>query len=361
MLSGATACSGSTSASGTKAETPDTLSQTPASVLIARLKGSVAEGKTLFGHHDDAVYGHTWCGDSGRSDVLETAGAYPAVMSWDLGELESGRQSNLDSVNFGRMRAEVIAQAARGGINTFSWHLRNAVSGADSWDVTDTLAVSRLLHTPGGKAAFEKQLDMLADFFLSLTDAEGGRIGVIFRPWHEHTGSWFWWGANLCSPADYKALWRRTREYLDSRGVDNVVYAYSPDRCRDSVQYLERYPGDDVVDIMGADIYQFGGAEGTERYLTDATRTLRIAAAEAERRGKIAALTETGSESLTVPDWFTGVLQTVLDSVPSAAYVVVWRNASDKPDHFYAPYPGHPAEADFRKFASNPKNVFVKP
>lgn len=357
LLSHPASCYGS----NTGDSVADTIRHSPAGILISHLSKNVAEGKTLFGHHDDPVYGHTWLGDSGRSDILETIGAYPAVMSWDLGELESGRRSNLDSVCFERMRAEVIAQDARGGINTFSWHLRNAATGADSWNTTDTLAVSRLLHAPEIKAAFEKQLDRLADFFMSLTDAAGRRIGVIFRPWHEHTGSWFWWGADLCSADDYKELWRRTRTHLDGRGVDNVVYAYSPDRCRDSVQYLQRYPGDDVVDIMGADIYHFGGADGTDRYVADATRTLKIAVREAQRRGKIAAFTETGLESLVMHDWFTRVLQPTLDSVPQVAYVVVWRNASDKPGHFYAPYPGHPAAPHFRQFASNPKIVFVKP
>ena len=80
---------------------------TPAENLRARLETAAAEGHVLFGHHDDPVYGHSWNGDEGRSDVLEVCGAYPAVMNWDLGGLENGDAANLDSVPFDRMKREI--------------------------------------------------------------------------------------------------------------------------------------------------------------------------------------------------------------------------------------------------------------
>ena len=107
--------------------------ETPAEQLAARLDTLSAKGLTAFGHDDDPVYGHSWVGDTGRSDVMETAGDYPAVMNWDLGGIEKKDAANLDSVDFGRIRAEVIAQDARGGINAFSWHSVNPVDGGDSW------------------------------------------------------------------------------------------------------------------------------------------------------------------------------------------------------------------------------------
>lgn len=332
---------------------------TPAENLKARLAESAASGQVMFGHHDDPVYGHTWNGEEGRSDVKETVGAYPAVMSWDLGGIENSDANNLDGVSFDRMRREIAAQDVRGGVNTFSWHLRNAVTDADSWTTADSLAVSRLVNTEEGRAAYMRQLDRLADFFLSLNDAEGNRIGVIFRPWHEHTGGWFWWGAPNCSVNDYKALWTMMRERFNERGVDNVVWAYSPDRCQSVAQYMERYPGDEYVDILGADVYHFNGSEGLAQYMADATRTLNIAAREAKKRGKIVAFTETGSESLPMAGWYTEVLLPILKANP-VCYVTVWRNAHDKPNHFYTPWPGHPAANDFKEFYHNPVTKFAK-
>lgn len=146
---------------------------TPAENLRARLETAAAEGHVLFGHHDDPVYGHSWNGDEGRSDVLEVCGAYPAVMNWDLGGLENGDAANLDSVPFDRMKREILAQDARGGVNSFSWHLRHPLTNVDSWGTADTASVSALVHTPEGRAALEKSLDAVADFFLSLKNSDG--------------------------------------------------------------------------------------------------------------------------------------------------------------------------------------------
>ncbi|MDE5674316.1 MAG: glycoside hydrolase family 26 protein [Muribaculaceae bacterium] len=343
---------------GSKTQTQEEPVKTPAETLKEKLSATVEEKKVMFGHHDDPVYGHNWNGE-GTSDMLAVAGAYPAVMSWDLGALELGKPANLDGVPFDSIRSHAMAQDARGGINTFSWHLYHPLSGADSWDTSDSLAVSKMVNTPEGKEAYLKQLDLVADFFLSLKDKDGDRIGVIFRPWHEHTGSWFWWGTDNCSTEDYKALWTIMHEKFDERGVDNVVWAYSPDRCDSAEKYMARYPGDEFVDILGADIYHFNGAEGTDAYKKAAGKTLEIATSEAKKRGKIAAFTETGLESVTIDDWYTSILLPILKSYP-IAYVTVWRNAHDKPEHFYVPYPGHPAENNFREFCANPSIKVIK-
>lgn len=330
---------------------------TGADRLRDRLEAVQASGKVMMGHHDDPVYGHEWAWTEGRSDILETAGDYPAVMSWDLGGIEMADSLNLDGVSFERMRREVVAQDARGGINTFSWHLRNPVDSADSWQVADTTIVHKILTDSVVGARFDGMVKHLADFLNSLKDADGNKIGVIFRPWHEHTGSWFWWGEKLCTTDDYKALWKRMRDKLDSEGVDNVLYAYSPDRVADSTQYMQRYPGDELVDIMGIDVYHFGGDKGTEQYTTDASRGLGIVRELAAAHGKIPAFSETGLEGLTVDGWFTDILLPILRTNP-VTYVVVWRNAHDKPGHFYAPFKGGPNEESIKAFRADSLTLF---
>ncbi len=327
--------------------------------LRHKLEYAVNSHKVMYGHHDDPVYGHTWVGNEGRSDVKETVGDYPAVMSWDLGGIELGDSVNLDGVPFERIRKEAAAQAARGGINTFSWHLRNPVNGGDSWDMSDTLIVHKIVTDATAKAAYIEQLHKLASFFNSLTDANGKKIAVIFRPWHEHTGNWFWWGRNVSSVDDYKNLWHEMRRVLNSDGVDNILWAYSPDRVNNTDEYLERYPGDEYVDILGVDIYHFDGESGTERYVTAVKTALGIVCEQAKKRNKIPALTETGLESLTISDWYTSVLLPTLRECPAISYLVVWRNAHNKPEHFYAPYKGHPAEQSFKVFYDDDMTMFA--
>ena len=82
--------------------------------------------------------------------------------------------------------------------------MRHPLTNVDSWATADTAAVSALVNTSEGRAALEKSVDAVADFFLSLKNSEGARIAVIFRPWHEHTGNWFWWGSANSTVDDYK-------------------------------------------------------------------------------------------------------------------------------------------------------------
>lgn len=348
------------SACGGSGKTPASEPEaTPADSLIAALAAIGEEGKTIFGHHDDPVYGHSWKYEDGRSDVLETSGKYPGMMSWDLGRLELGDSVNLDGVPFERMRREVVAQHARGGVNTFSWHLYSPVDNADSWNVSDTTIVNRMVNDPEVNKEYHEQLKRLATWFKSLKTPEGDEIAVVFRPWHEHTGGWFWWGAKNCSVEDYKALWHQMRDVFDREGVDNVVWAYSPDRVVSEEQYMERYPGDEYVDVMGTDVYHFNGEDGLEAYKGDVARSLRIVRKLAGEHGKVAAFTETGLEGVTMPEWYSGTLLPLLRENP-VSYVVVWRNAHDKPGHYYVPFKGHPAADDFRKFTNDSTIVMCR-
>jgi len=126
------------------------------------------------------------------------------------------------------------------------------VTNFDAWNLTN-IDISSLL--PGGKSnqLFLKNLDLVADFLGNLKDDSGKAIPVIFRPWHEMYGNWFWWGSTTCSDKEYRQLFRFTVEYLRKvKGLNNLLIAFSPDKnfvCKED--YLKRYPGDDVVDILG--------------------------------------------------------------------------------------------------------------
>ena len=351
-------CGGSKSASDKDATAADTI--TPAQTLISQLDSVVKSGHFYFGHHDDTAYGHTWKYVEGNSDVKAVIGEYPGLMSWDLGMIEVDSAKNLDGVPFEFIAAEIAKQNARGGVNAISWHPLNPISGGNSWDVSTSP-----LHEVATNAALSDTLDVwnnrAASFIASLKDAEGNPVPVIFRPWHENSGSWFWWGAGNATPDEYIALWKRTREIFDAKGINNVVWAYSPDKDLTHEQYFLTYPGDEYVDILGTDIYHFDGEKGIDQYVSRVKSQMPFVVEEAKKRGKLAALTETGLESLGVTDWYTSVLLPAIEGLP-IAYVCVWRNAieSENPNHFYVPYPGHPAEADFKAFHDNSNAVFVK-
>lgn len=321
---------------------------------------TLAPTRTLFGHQNDLAYGHDWTGQAGRSpsrsDVKDVAGAYPAVYGWDLMDIfAGGGRAVYDPVKADRLRAWILEGYARGGVITMSWHMPNPVAETDAWDVK-TPAVARVL--PGGDhhAAFLARLDIAARFLATLRAPDGTLAPVVFRPYHEHTGSWFWWGRDHASVADYVALWRMTVARMrDHHRLHNLLYAYSTDVFDSEGEYLERYPGDDVIDVLGFDDYHGIESRAT---LPRFEARVRMVVAMARARGKIPAVTETGLEAIPNAVWWTDILGRGLAAQPGAAWVLVWRNADhrvEKREHFYAPYPGQASAADFVRFTRSPQ------
>lgn len=327
----------------------------PKERLSGQLARLAAEGRILYGHQDDPAYGHAWCVTDweqdalDRSDVRDVTGRYPAVMGFDLGGIELGDNCNLDGVPFGLMRKAALQQIGRGGVVTFSWHPRNPLTGGDAWDISSDQVVKSIL--PGGEKheAFRVWLDRAAGFLASLGD-----VAVIFRPWHENLGSWFWWGVRLCTPEEYQALFRYTHDYFTrEKGLSNLLWCYSPNGPLDAGTYLSRYPGDDCVDILGTDIYEYPGPDGLqpagERFAAQVQAMLSVLQDLAARHGKRLCLSETGLEGLPDPHWWTEVLYPAIYG-SGISYVLTWRNAHDKPGHFYAPWKGFEHADDFRAF-----------
>ena len=333
-----------------------TQDMTPADALISRLYTQVEAGKIMYGHQDDLMYGHSWkledaSAEFVRSDIHGVCGKYPAVYGMDLGGIEVGWEANLDKNDFDNMRASAVAHHERGGVVTFSWHPRNPLTGGDAWDVSSKEVVASIL--PGGEKHefFMGWLSNAADFLGSIRTADGQTVPVVWRPWHEHTGSWFWWGQDLCTTEQYKALWQMTYDYMvKERGLDNLVWAYSPGAGGITPElFAERYPGDEIIDMVGFDCYQYST---DEVYIKEMKHALDVMSAFNEGRGKIMAVTETGYEGIPNASWWTDVLYQAVKDYP-VSYVLTWRNACDDhmQHHFYGPYPGHLSAENFKEFA----------
>ncbi len=334
--------------------------------LLSSLEKASEECIPMFGHQDDLMYGHTWNVTKEkdhsltRSDVQMVTGKYPYVLGLDLGGLEIDSPVNLDGNDFVLMKEAAVKHYGRGGIVTLSWHLRNPLTGGDSWDVSSDRVVESIL--PGGEkhGFFLGWLDKVAGFISSLKDSKGRQIPVIFRPWHEHTGGWFWWGASLCSAEQYNDLWKMTFDYLENeKGIEGLVWAISPNSMSQNFEkWEERYPGDDYVDIVGLDCYcptYIPAPQSFEVFHNDVKNCLGSLQAFAAKHGKILAMTETGYEGLTHEKWWSEILHPAIEGFP-IAYLLVWRNTDEMPrgmTHFYTPWPGGPSEQDFREYVKN--------
>lgn len=325
--------------------------------LYAYLRNT-AGSYMMFGHQNDIT--ESVVKDvPGGSDTYGAVGAYPAIIGLGM------------SMNTASLIETAKLIHAKNGIITIEDHMPNFTSGGSFNDMTPT--VEHIL--PGGKdnAKFLERLDALAEVAKGAVDGDGKLIPIIYRPFHENSGMWFWWGASNTTKSEFIRLWRYTVEYLrDVKGVNNLLYAYSPNgHFTDETDYLSRYPGDDYVDILGFDMYNDNPQYGSgwmEATLKDA----QIAVGLAEDRGKVAAFTEAGLRwdganglklsGNTMPDWYM-VLHDTLMKDPIAkkiAYMMTWRNEypgdGNAPSHFWVPFRNHPVYGnhemlfDFVKF-----------
>ena len=337
---------------------------TPETIALFQSMWRLQQEGVMYGHQDDLMYGRTWWYETDRSDTKDFTGDYPAVAGFELGHLELGNDRSLDSVSFTQIAEQIKVFYKRGGIITLSWHANNPLTmnlpNTDSvrqwgtaWDVSSTEVVASIL--PGGEnhALFNTWLERLADFFSGLKDDDGTPIPFIFRPYHEHSGDFFWWGTDICTDEEYAALWRYTVEFLrDEKGFHNILYAYNTDRVTSLEQYLRGYPGDDMMDMLSLDMYDRGETFGAEldSALTFVTET-------AIARQKLTALSETGGR-WRMEDWWSTVLLPVVSKHP-VGYVLTWR-------HTYRPrfqFPGmsdQPFPDDFLNFYNSPRTFFLQ-
>lgn len=348
--------------------------KTAADLLAERLQTLQQKGY-MMGHQDDPFYGVTWSGiedpskpEPGRSDVLETVGDYPGVMGFDLGGIELGDAKNLDSVPFTRIHDEIIAHYERGGIVTISWHPRNPITTAprggldgqkfpegSAWDVSDSTVVASVL--PGGSQfeKFQQWMKRVGDFLLTLKTKDGTPVPIIFRPWHENNGSWFWWGQALCKDNEFHALWDLLQDELTMRGLSNLLWSYSPnlDGRWTEERFLARYPGNDRVTLIGEDAYQWGTEDDFKR---DLKADLTFLSDFAKKNGKMLAMTECGLKNMPDSTWWTRVLKPIMDQYP-ISYFLLWRNYKEE---YFGPSPILPCAADFKKLHEADNVLFLK-
>jgi mannan endo-1,4-beta-mannosidase len=332
------------------------------------------QGKGLmFGHQATLDYGYHWtqadlADGELRSDVKDVTGSFPSVYGFAVNSVVNHDWTDEQRENASR-RQEIMARGIRnrGGVLTYEWHMLHPAENRSFYN-TDSV-VHRIL--PGGDLhhVLKTSLDHAADYFQRIED-----IPVIFRPWHEHNGDWFWWCRGSTSEADFIALWRFTVDYLKrEKGVHNLIYAYSPDRSRIDIDafengYMWGYPGDDYVDIIGLDNYWDLGHPANnvpaDEQLVNLRRSLEYTVRIADSKGKIAALTETGLEKIPNPRWWTDImLSSILhnEHTQRISWFLVWRNANyerEKHDHYYVPFPGHPSADNFIEFRNHPYVLF---
>jgi mannan endo-1,4-beta-mannosidase len=321
--------------------------------LYHNLKQQAGNG-LLFGAHDPTGYGVGWRNDNNRSDVKDVSGSYPAVFSWDFLTYFQKPEAEQDFLYRIKLGFENKA------VTTICWHQLDPLNKSFYQKNVNYNVVESLL--PGGHIhnLYKEKLQSIAYLAQAARSKTGNSIPIIFRPYHEHNGDWFWWGKGNCSEEQFIAIWQFTVKYLrDTCNVHNFLYSFSPDggQFEGKEEYLWNYLGDEYVDVFGLDFYFRDENEDEKARFKSRVKEM---VENAQEKNKIAAITETGNEKIEFENFFTDYLLEPLKSdeiARNAVFAVVWRNANT--DHHYAPYPGHTSVENFMEFYNNNFTVFA--
>ena len=336
---------------------------TPETVNLYQNLILLQEKGFLFGHQDDLAYGVKWRYEEGRSDIKDVTGDYPALYGWDLGGIEHQKSNNIDGVPFKKMKNWIKEIYDRGGVSTISWHMDNPLTMKNSWDTTPGSLRSIL---PNGEKhqLYLSWLDQAAQFLGNLKGSDGKKIPILYRPFHELTGNWFWWCKNNATPEEFKEIWRFTIHYLrETKKLNSLIIVYNTADFKSKEEFLEYYPGDDVVDVLSFDKYQYTNPINDSSFITEVQNQLKIMNEVAVEHQKPMAIAETGYEQIPYENWWTKTLTEAIGNY-KISFVLLWRNhgwqEQEKKMHYYAPYKGQLSEKDFIEFYNSPKTFFQK-
>ena len=196
--------------------------------------------------------------------LQKSGGLSPAIRGSDLVRYSPSR------VAFGETNNNETEQAIQwaeqtGGIVTMAWHWNAPADlinqpGMEWWrgfyTNATTFDLPGALANPGSDdyQLLLRDIDAIA---VELKKFEDANVPVLWRPLHEAQGGWFWWGAH--GPDHFKALWNLMHDRLtNTHGLDNLIWEFTSLAAEGD--HLDWYPGDDVVDMVGIDIYTQPGA-----------------------------------------------------------------------------------------------------
>jgi mannan endo-1,4-beta-mannosidase len=226
----------------------------PEAAALLEYLYNISGKQTLTGQHDQPIFGIAY-----YQRVYEVTGKYPAVHGFDFGFSET---NTLDGINFRQNTVdEAIKLHKDGAIITIMWHavpptkdepvtFKGEIQGkvtAEQW---------KELITPGTplNLRWQSQVDVIAFFLKQLRDAH---VPVLWRPYHEMNGAWFWWGQKQGDDG-YKKLYHMLFDRLvNYHKLNNLLWVFNANELNENtLPYDQFFPGMDYVDVLATDVYR---------------------------------------------------------------------------------------------------------
>jgi mannan endo-1,4-beta-mannosidase len=247
------------------AQLSDPLANQNTQMLMNYLTGIYGQ-QTLAGHQHDASKNLPF---PSLTYLNLSAGLKPAIRASDFIEYSPSRRAAPFYSNPNNESEQSIAWAKQNnGVLSMSWHWNapaNLVNdpcpdgscpGKYPWwrgfyTQGTTFNLPSALANPAG-SDYQLLLRDIDAIGVELKKFQTAGVPVIWRPLHEAQGGWFWWGAH--GPTAFKQLWRLTHDRLTNHhSLHNLIWEFTSSAAEGN--HLDWYPGDDVVDMVGLDIY----------------------------------------------------------------------------------------------------------
>lgn len=215
---------------------------------VLKYLSDISYSKTITGQHTQTMAMEE------LHHIKKITGREPALLGFELlsyspniNYLDTDDECMTEVVeNFGTLK-RAWEWADRKGLITFTWHWFSPLGGRSKafFTVNTDFDASKAIidGTPENRALIS-DMDYMAGLLRPFCDKG---IPILWRPFHEGEGNWFWWGVK--GPEVVKKLWRMMFDrYTNVHKLNNLIWVWN-------TAVPECYPGDDVVDVISRDMY----------------------------------------------------------------------------------------------------------
>ncbi|MGG1641493.1 glycosyl hydrolase [Paenibacillus sp. NRS-1782] len=209
---------------------------------------SISGKKMVTGQHD-----YLESPDELSNKVQKISKAYAGVHGYEMGAI-SGQSAATEAAQRKNVVDSAIRWSRAGGMVTMTYH--EPLPGKPLTWANVQAKVSQAefnKYVTPGTAQYNLLIADLDKVAVSLKQLRDAGVPVLWRPYHEMNGDWFWWGnKNNCNQ-----LWNIMYDrFVNTHQLNNLLWVWSPNAPNSyTAPYTPKYPGDDKVDILAVDIY----------------------------------------------------------------------------------------------------------
>nr|WP_252863414.1 PA14 domain-containing protein [Paenibacillus riograndensis] len=238
----------SAAAAAPNSSAPVNPNASPAAVKLLDDLNAISGKGIITGQHD-----YLESPDEFSNRLKWTSGKYAALHGYELG-LISGQSESTGAAQRRNVVNSAISWYKNGGIVAMTFHEQLPGTSYQWANVQKTLSQAEFnKYVTPGTTQYKSLIADLDKVAVSLKSLRDAGVPVLWRPYHEMNGNWFWWGKKN----NFAELWNIMYDrFVNVHQLNNLLWVWNPNAPNASSDPYElTYPGADKVDVLAADIY----------------------------------------------------------------------------------------------------------